>query len=195
VLIPDRGSCSAGACRSTAASPSTRFSPFILRAPLYEASTRMYAIHPSGLPLACSARDGTAALGLSSKLHTPPTRSQRQTPATGPRQKRLWGHEALLHRLAIQQRAGKDRRLLRFVQTSTALEVGGDFRFEHVGVCWLDRPPANTPGSRGLSLAQAKRLSDVDELADDRMSSEASTRLTWAGPSAAGERAPRARPS
>ena len=54
-----------------------------MRALLYEASTRIYAIHPSGLPLACSRRDGSAALGLPSKLHTPPTRSRRVTPRRG----------------------------------------------------------------------------------------------------------------
>ena len=47
-----------------------RFSPSILRAPPCEVSTRIYAIHSSGPPLACSARDGTAAVGLSLKLHT-----------------------------------------------------------------------------------------------------------------------------
>jgi hypothetical protein len=48
-----------GACRFAAASPctpphfpSTRFSP-------HEASTRVHAIHPSGLPLACGRPDGT----------------------------------------------------------------------------------------------------------------------------------------
>lgn len=66
---PGRGSCSAGACRSTAASPSTRFSPSILRPPLYEASTRIYAIHPSGLPQACSARMERPPLGFPEASH------------------------------------------------------------------------------------------------------------------------------
>ena len=39
---------------------------------LHEASTRVHAIHPSGLPLACSRPGGTGALGLSPELRTPP---------------------------------------------------------------------------------------------------------------------------
>ena len=43
-----------------AASPSTPLQPIpSCGAPLYEASTRVHAIHPSGLPLACSRPDGT----------------------------------------------------------------------------------------------------------------------------------------
>ena len=60
VLIPAGGSCSAGACRSTAASPSTLLQHPICRGPLDEASTRVHGIHPSGLPLACGRPDGTS---------------------------------------------------------------------------------------------------------------------------------------
>ena len=38
----------------------------------HEASTRVHAIHPSGLPLACDPRMGREALGLSPVLRTPP---------------------------------------------------------------------------------------------------------------------------
>ena len=50
---------------------------------LDEASTRVHAIHPSGLPLACGPRMERAALGLSPELRTPPTRSRRRTPGWG----------------------------------------------------------------------------------------------------------------
>jgi hypothetical protein len=43
----------------------------ISRALPNEASTRVQAIHPSGLPLARSCPDGTGALGLSPELRTP----------------------------------------------------------------------------------------------------------------------------
>ena len=47
VLIPVWGTCPAGACRSTAASPSTPLQHPSRGAPLYETSTRVHAIHPS----------------------------------------------------------------------------------------------------------------------------------------------------
>ena len=56
VLIPDRVACPAGACRFPAASPYTPPPASIGEAPLHEASTRVQAIHPSGLPLACAPR-------------------------------------------------------------------------------------------------------------------------------------------
>jgi hypothetical protein len=56
VLFPDCRTCLASACRSTAASPSTPLHHPIWRGLLYEASTRVQAIHPSGLPLACGPR-------------------------------------------------------------------------------------------------------------------------------------------
>ena len=59
VLIPAEGRAPAGACRSTAASPFTPLPHPIGRGSLYEASTRVHAIHPSGLPLACGRPDGT----------------------------------------------------------------------------------------------------------------------------------------
>jgi hypothetical protein len=48
-----------GACRSTAAGPSTPLRHPIGGALPYEASTELHAIHPSGLPLACGRPDGT----------------------------------------------------------------------------------------------------------------------------------------
>ena len=66
-----------------AASPCTPPQHPIGGAPLYEASTRVQAIHPSGLPLACSPRMERAALGLSPELRTPPTRSRRRTSRWG----------------------------------------------------------------------------------------------------------------
>ena len=72
VLIPVWGTCPAGACRSTAASPSTRSNIPSCGAPLYEASTRVHAIHPSGLPLACGRPDGTGRrLGFPLRLPHP----------------------------------------------------------------------------------------------------------------------------
>ena len=59
MLIPDRADCPAGACRSTTASPCTPLQHPTGGAPLDEASTRVQAIHPSGLPLACDRPDGT----------------------------------------------------------------------------------------------------------------------------------------
>jgi hypothetical protein len=41
-------------------------------APHYGASTRVHAIHPSGLPLTCGLPDGRKRLGLSPVLRTPP---------------------------------------------------------------------------------------------------------------------------
>jgi hypothetical protein len=70
---------STGACRFPAASPYTP-----LRHPIYgdyahEASTEVHAIHPSGLPLACSPRMERRPLGFSPELHTPPAHHRRRT--------------------------------------------------------------------------------------------------------------------
>ncbi len=48
-----------GTCRSAAASPYSPPAQPIERGPLHEASTRVQAIDPSGLPLACGRPDGT----------------------------------------------------------------------------------------------------------------------------------------
>jgi hypothetical protein len=59
VLIPTKPFSLAGACRFTAASPLTPLQHPPRGASLLEASTRVQAIHPSGLPLAWRPPDGT----------------------------------------------------------------------------------------------------------------------------------------
>ena len=64
-------------------------------APLDEASTRVQAIHPSGLPLARGRPDGTGRrLGFPPELRTPPTRSRttRVEVGTGHRA-RTWNYQ------------------------------------------------------------------------------------------------------
>ena len=56
---PGQMPCPAGACRFPAASPCTPQPHPTSGATLHEASTRVHAIHPSGLPLACGPPDGT----------------------------------------------------------------------------------------------------------------------------------------
>ena len=76
VLIPtDRGSRPAPAA-SQRPVPAPDVLP-INRVSLNEASTRVHAIHPSGLPLACGHPDGTGRpWALRPGLRTPPTRSR-----------------------------------------------------------------------------------------------------------------------
>ena len=57
--LPGRMPCPAGACRFPAASPCTPQPHPTSGATHHEASTRVHAIHPSGLPLACGLPDGT----------------------------------------------------------------------------------------------------------------------------------------
>ena len=64
VLIPTEDRPQPALCRSTAASPYTPLQIPSSRGPHYEASTRVQAIHPSGLPLACSPRMERASLGF-----------------------------------------------------------------------------------------------------------------------------------
>jgi hypothetical protein len=61
VLTPDRSDSPAGVCRISAARPCTP-PPALHRGEvaLHEASTRVHAIHPSGLPLACGRPDGSS---------------------------------------------------------------------------------------------------------------------------------------
>jgi hypothetical protein len=60
-----RGMCPTGACRFTGGqSLDPAPASHLARAPSYEASTRVQAIHPSGLPLPMAARVERAALGL-----------------------------------------------------------------------------------------------------------------------------------
>lgn len=64
-----------------------------MRAPLYEASTRIHKIHPSGLPLACSRRDGTAALGLSLEASHPADQEPTSHAEAGPGHRaRTWNY-------------------------------------------------------------------------------------------------------
>ena len=68
---PGRMPCPAVACRFPAASPCTPLLHPTGGATHHEASTRVHAIHPSGLPLACNPRMGREVLGLSPVLRTP----------------------------------------------------------------------------------------------------------------------------
>ena len=56
---PGQMPCPASACRFSPASPCTPHLHPTSGAPFYEASTRVHAIHPSGLPLTCDPPDGT----------------------------------------------------------------------------------------------------------------------------------------
>jgi hypothetical protein len=67
----------------SAASPYTPLQHPISGASDNEASTKVYAIHPSGLPLACGLRMERAPLGFSPELRTPPTKSRRRTSGWG----------------------------------------------------------------------------------------------------------------
>ncbi len=79
---PGRMPCPTGACRITAACPNTPLPHPIGGAPLYEASTKVHAIHPSGLPLAGNSRMEREPLGFPSGFA--PRRYQRRTPRAGP---------------------------------------------------------------------------------------------------------------
>ena len=61
------------------------------RALLHEASTRVHAIHPSGLPWPVAARVERAALGLLRGLHTPPLPAAHAEDGTG-RRARTWNY-------------------------------------------------------------------------------------------------------
>jgi hypothetical protein len=70
---PGRMPCPASACRFPAASPCTPRHASHRGATLHEASTKVHAIHPSGLPLACDPRMRRRPLGRSPVLRTPPS--------------------------------------------------------------------------------------------------------------------------
>jgi hypothetical protein len=79
LLDPGDGGALPAGCRARPAPAASQqpvpFTPHLhptSRAPFYEASTEVHAIHPPGLPLACDPPDGTAVLGLSPVLRTPP---------------------------------------------------------------------------------------------------------------------------
>ena len=77
VLIPAEGRARPAPAALPAASPAPRSNIPSRGDPLHEASTRVYAIHPSGLPLACSRPDGTGALGLPPEASHPADRRRR----------------------------------------------------------------------------------------------------------------------
>jgi hypothetical protein len=66
--------------------------------------------------------------------------------------------------------------LLQLVQTSTELKVGGEFRFERVGVCCLSRPRLTRRLAGGRRSRRRSGLSAVDELAHAGISSMVGSR-------------------
>jgi len=74
---PGRMPCPTGTCRFTTASPYTPLTQPTCGAPLYETSTRVHAIHPSGLPLTRSPRMEQGPLGVPSS--SAPRRHQQRT--------------------------------------------------------------------------------------------------------------------
>ena len=98
---------------------------------LHEASTRVQAIHPSGLPLACGRPDGTGALRLSPELRTPPTKSRTTHVGVGTGHRaRTWNYTLNAHQSILQssvvhsmsatsrRRGGSRRRAFRAIQGS-----------------------------------------------------------------------------
>jgi hypothetical protein len=79
--LPGRMPCPAVACRFPAASPCTPHLHPTSGAPHYGASTRVHAIHPSGLPLACGPRMGRGPSGV--PLCSAPRCYQRRTTGRG----------------------------------------------------------------------------------------------------------------
>jgi hypothetical protein len=65
--------------------PAPRHNHHPCEALLDETSTRVQAIHPSGLPLACGSRIEQELLGLSPELRTPPLRATHVGTGTGHR--------------------------------------------------------------------------------------------------------------
>ena len=85
------------------------------RGPLDEASTRVQAIQPSGLPLAWRPRTEREPLGLSPELRTPPTKSRRRTSRWGqaiehgPGTTRSTSHQSILQSCVLSLRATSRR--------------------------------------------------------------------------------------
>ena len=100
MLTPDWRSCPAGARRfSTTTSHSLGSNIPSAEDPLDEASTRVQAIHPSGLPLARRRPDGT-----SSRFGFPPSFAPRR-PGAGQRTSRVGtGHRARTQNNALRHR-------------------------------------------------------------------------------------------
>jgi hypothetical protein len=88
---PDRMPCPASSCHIPAATSlhSARHIPS-RGAPFYEASTKVHAIHPSGLPLTRDPRDGTRTPSAFPSGFAP-RRYQQRTPRAGPGSKHAPG--------------------------------------------------------------------------------------------------------
>jgi hypothetical protein len=82
VLIPTDGDCRPTPAASLRPVPAPRNRP-IGGGSLNDASTRVQAIRPSGLPQPVAAGWNGPPLGSSPGLRTPPTRSRRRTPGWG----------------------------------------------------------------------------------------------------------------
>ncbi len=89
---PGRMPCPTSACRFTTASPYTALPPPTCAAPDNETSTRVHAIHPSGLPLTCNPRVERGPSGFPSSFA--PRRYQRRTSKVGPRREHAPGTRA-----------------------------------------------------------------------------------------------------
>jgi hypothetical protein len=89
---PGRMPCPTSACRFTTASPYTALTQPTCTAPTYETSTRVHAIHPSGLPLTCNPRMERGPSGFPSSFA--PRRYQRRTSKVGPRREHAPGTRA-----------------------------------------------------------------------------------------------------
>jgi hypothetical protein len=122
-LYPEDGGASpgqvdslTGACRSSAASPYTPLQHPSREALLDEASTRVQAIHPSGLPLARDHPDGTGRrFGFPPGFAPRRPRAKRRTPRWGqanehgPGTTRSTSHQLILQSVVHSQRATSRR--------------------------------------------------------------------------------------
>jgi hypothetical protein len=86
---PGRMPCPTGACRFPTASPYTPLKQPTGGATDHEASTRVHAIHPSGLPLTCNPRVERGPSGFPSSFA--PHRHQWRTSKAGPRREHAPG--------------------------------------------------------------------------------------------------------
>ena len=104
VLIPDWRSCPAGVCRfSTTTSHSLGSNIPSAEGPLDEASTRVQAIHPSGLPLARHHSDGTSSsFGFPPSFAPRRPGARRRTSRVGTGHRARTRNNALRHRPSLQ---------------------------------------------------------------------------------------------
>jgi hypothetical protein len=100
VLIPAEGRAQPAPAARRRPVPITLLPHPTDRALLHEASTRVHAIRPSGLPWPVAARVERAALGLLPGLRTPPLPATHAEDGTG-RQARTWNN-ALRHQPSLQ---------------------------------------------------------------------------------------------